>query len=124
MRRIDAMKVLQLDTMSFKTLTQKKIDSAYRKQCKKIHPDNRQRRTCNNVGKRMDELSDARTYLISQLDIADSNIDVNQLWNEERGEWISLGERIVMSGCLWDDTKDFPMEELFRMVIQLSLIHI
>ena len=68
----------------------------------------------------MDKLSDARTYLISQIHT--TSVDVSQLWNEEKGEWISFGERIITSGCLWDDTKVFPMEELFRMVIQSPMI--
>ena len=117
-----ALDILQLDG-ELSEYNQKDIDTAYRRQCRRVHPDSLQydrRFDGSSAGENMERLGEAREVLLSglKLDI----YSIKQLWDEEKQQWFEFGDNVLKSGCLWDDTKDFPMEDLLQMIITSPVI--
>lgn len=118
----EALNILQLEK-SLGDYNQKDIDTAYRNQCRRYHPDSPQYEGCglqSTDGENMERLGQAREVLLNGLKL---NIDsIKQLWDEEKQQWFEFGSNIMESGCLWDDTKDFPMGDLLQMIISSPVI--
>jgi hypothetical protein len=100
------------------------IDTAYRKACRLYHPDSAastfytQSKGNESVGRKMSQLAEARKLLVT-LSGQDS---IDSLWNEEKQEWIQLGSDLLASGCLWDETKEFPIQVVLERVCNSKVL--
>lgn len=120
--------ILELHHAKYQILSRKLIDNAYRKQCRRYHPDSRTfcvaaSLSTEQIGCKMRELQEAREYLLKyNCDTKEDTIDTNALWNEEKQEWVDLATSIWSSGCLWDDKVELPMERIVSLVTTSSFV--
>lgn len=69
----------------------------------------------------MNQLAEARKILLS-TDVFHEPMTIDALWNDEKQTWVQLGSDLLTSGCLWDETKEFPIQHIISHFIQSKVV--
>ena len=68
----------------------------------------------------MSELGEARALLLEHY--RSTGASIHDAWNEEKNDWFSFANSVLESGCVWDSSKDFPMDDLLRRVVRSKVV--
>lgn len=68
----------------------------------------------------MNELGEARDLLLDHY--RNTGDSIHNAWNEEKEDWFSFANTIIESGCVWDSSKEFPMDDLLRRVVRSKVV--